>query len=328
MEAFVEESLLLSEDLFDLEEVLIVHEPCDFNSHNIVQTFVSDLDDLSMPPHKRRKLDLDSSPSIADLDTEVLASTTDISALQAAYHPYLLQTLQKWSAKIQAVTPQALLPSSRNKFSTASKSKSIVDLIQETLADHAKVVGRTRTLRSTAAKRIGVEGEGITIGGDLDVEGRRIEREEIEVFDDTDFYQQLLRDVIDGRNGNSTSNAFLEPMILCGTDIGMERIGYDLEDSIPTKTKKPKKVVDTKASKGRKLRYEVHEKLQNFMVPIPLAANGGWHEEKIDELFASLMGRRLPPKAGVEDGDADGDADELTRKADEGLRTGAFRLFG
>lgn len=64
------------------------------------------------------------------------------------------------------------------------------------------------------------------------------------------------------------------------------------------------------------------------MVPIPLAANGGWHEEKIDELFASLMGRTLGPKAGVEDGGADGEAAELRRKADEELKTGAFRLFG
>ncbi|CAJ0896802.1 15086_t:CDS:10, partial [Entrophospora sp. SA101] len=35
------------------------------------------------------------------------------------------------------------------------------------------------------------------------------------------------------------------------------------------KTKQKKKPVDTKASKGRKLRYHIHEKLQNFMVPIP-----------------------------------------------------------
>ena len=64
------------------------------------------------------------------------------------------------------------------------------------------------------------------------------------------------------------------------------------------------------------------------MVPIPLTANGGWHEEKIDELFASLMGRTLAPKAGVEDGEADGEAAELRRKADKELRAGAFRLFG
>ena len=214
-EAFVKESLLLSEDLFDLEEVLIIYGLCESNPHKIVQTFLSDIDDLTMPPRKRRKVDFDASPPIADLDTEVLTSTTDLSALQATYHPYLLQTLHKWSAKIQAVTPQALL-SSRNRFSTASKTKSTVDLIQETLADHAKVVGRTRISRSTTAKRIDVEGEGVTIGGDLDVEGRRIECEDIEVFDDTDFYQQLLRDVIDGRSagdGNGTSNTLLEPII-------------------------------------------------------------------------------------------------------------------
>ncbi len=72
----------------------------------------------------------------------------------------------------------------------------------------------------------------------------------------------------------------------------------------------------------------MHEKLQNFMVPIPLAANGGWHEEKIDELFASVMGRTLPPRADVGDGEADGDAAESKRKADAELRVGGFRLFG
>lgn len=35
-------------------------------------------------------------------------------------------------------------------------------------------------------------------------------------------------------------------------------------------------------------RYHVHEKIQNFMIPID--ANG-WHEEQVDELFASLLGR-------------------------------------
>jgi len=52
---------------------------------------------------------------------------------------------------------------------------------------------------------------------------------------------------------------------------------------------KVKKVVDTKASKGRKLRYEVHEKIKNFMVPV--LNRGTWHEEQIDELFASLLGK-------------------------------------
>jgi protein AATF/BFR2 len=37
-------------------------------------------------------------------------------------------------------------------------------------------------------------------------------------------------------------------------------------------------------------RYEVHEKIQNFMVPVPLGA-GVWHEAQTDELFASLLGK-------------------------------------
>jgi hypothetical protein len=35
-------------------------------------------------------------------------------------------------------------------------------------------------------------------------------------------------------------------------------------------------------------RYTVHEKAQNFAVPIPLEQ--GWHDEQIDELFSSLLG--------------------------------------
>lgn len=54
-------------------------------------------------------------------------------------------------------------------------------------------------------------------------------------------------------------------------------------------TRKEKKAVDTRASKGRKLRYEPHEKLQNFMVPV---ATGTWHEEMIDELYTSLLGHK------------------------------------
>ena len=53
-----------------------------------------------------------------------------------------------------------------------------------------------------------------------------------EVFDDTDFYQQLLRDVIDARSGGGGSQDWIQAQ----------------------KERKKKKVVDTKASKGRKIR--------------------------------------------------------------------------
>jgi protein AATF/BFR2 len=35
------------------------------------------------------------------------------------------------------------------------------------------------------------------------------------------------------------------------------------------------------------LSYTVHDKAANFVVPIPLAE--AWHDEQVDELFASLF---------------------------------------
>ncbi|KAJ3489649.1 hypothetical protein NLI96_g1963 [Meripilus lineatus] len=44
---------------------------------------------------------------------------------------------------------------------------------------------------------------------------------------------------------------------------------------------------DTRASKGRKVRYQTHERLVHFMVP-SVPSNQSWHEQQIDELFLSL----------------------------------------
>ena len=53
---------------------------------------------------------------------------------------------------------------------------------------------------------------------------------------------------------------------------------------------KTRRVVDTKASKGRKLRYTTHEKLLNYMAPREV---GNWGDRQVDELFSSLFGRRV-----------------------------------
>lgn len=148
--------------------------------------------------------------------------------IHSRLHPHLVQTLSKWSSKIQAVAPSVLLPSNRGAFSnrSAQSLKSAVQLVDETLhgADYDKVLARTRVHRGKGS-RIGTEPTAETADEDMDVD--------VEIFDDTDFYQQLLRDIIDSR-GN--------------------RVG-DAEDwTVVQKQKKAKKKVDTKASKGRKLR--------------------------------------------------------------------------
>jgi hypothetical protein len=53
--------------------------------------------------------------------------------------------------------------------------------------------------------------------------------------------------------------------------------------------KKKKSGVDTKASKGRKIRYESHEKLVGFMTSIEDSSDKSWHENMQRELFAGLF---------------------------------------
>lgn len=152
-----------------------------------------------------------------------------------------------------------MLPANRasfkNSFAAKAAQLGVVDVITETLrSDYEKLLVRSRSPRS--ADDLGVEARG-GIG---------------EIFDDTDFYQQLLRDVIEA-SGSGMNRGEAEP----------EWIRRQKANKV-----KRKKTVDVKASKGRKLRYEVHEKLQNFMVPIT-ATTGTWHDEQIDELFTSLL---------------------------------------
>lgn len=53
---------------------------------------------------------------------------------------------------------------------------------------------------------------------------------------------------------------------------------------------KVKKKVDTKASKGRKLRYQVQEKIQNFVAPVE---NNRWHKQQIESVRPFLFTREM-----------------------------------
>ncbi|KAK6143170.1 hypothetical protein DH2020_023518 [Rehmannia glutinosa] len=69
-----------------------------------------------------------------------------------------------------------------------------------------------------------------------------------ELLDDSDFYQQLLKEFFETIDPSSSETAFC----------ALKRL----------QTKK-RKIVDRRASKSRKIRYNVHEKIVNFMAPRP-----------------------------------------------------------
>jgi protein AATF/BFR2 len=86
--------------------------------------------------------------------------------------------------------------------------------------DKVKLLERTQTIRNQKP-RIGLSSQ--------EPEGEILDPE---IFDDTDFYQKTLRDIIDSRGS------------------GLKNEDWQLLQ----KRKKSKKNVETKASKGRKLR--------------------------------------------------------------------------
>jgi protein AATF/BFR2 len=134
--------------------------------------------------------------------------------------------LEKWSAKVAAVAPSALLPASRKRFSLAGSTKEGVKSVGTQIEDMFQsgwpaLLSRARRKRSKGSHVTSEEG-----GGDKGSD------EDEEVFDDTDFYQQLLRDVIESKGGSGQLMA-------------------------SQTRKKSKKNIDTRASKGRKLRFVV-----------------------------------------------------------------------
>ncbi|UJR27185.1 hypothetical protein I4U23_008481 [Adineta vaga] len=92
-----------------------------------------------------------------------------------------------------------------------------------------------------------------------------------ELFDDGDFYHQLLREYIERKTASIT-----DP----------DQISKHWAQLRKLRTKL-KKNIDTKASKDRKIRYNVHKKLVNYMAPIDRCS---FTDEAKSDLFTSLFG--------------------------------------
>ena len=215
-----------------------------------------------------------------------------------SFDPFLRATVTKWSDKVLAASGLAGGGSGKGdkKFKAVNQNAMAqIDHALSATGERERLVRRTKVRRgegkpvggvgAEAEKNIALtpleEGEkettdrGTKSGGNKEVDD--------ECFDDSDFYQQLLRDVVESRMldlGESPPSA-------------VSHIDCDPRDSLKinhrswaddatmtqlrhatalARGKKVKKVVDTRASKGRKIRYHVHEKVQNFMIPIEAGA--------------------------------------------------------
>ena len=246
------------------------------------------------------------------------SSSTPLSTLQATLStldkgtlPHHRAILTKWSQKTQPAT--AL--STRNKFASPPSQQPLLSLLDAQLAGPGMehLIARTKIPRSCAPVQAQREGRKVARHqGQAQAEANT---EQADVYDDADFYASLLRELVERKMGDPT--AHLSTANGLGHGAGApdrSALGDGMSLQRLSKEARVKKKVDTKASKGRKMRYTVHEKLQNFMAR---EDRGGWGGRQIDEFFGGLFGRKIRL------GEDEGGSDEESVGAEDGLR-----LFG
>ncbi|KAI9146447.1 apoptosis-antagonizing transcription factor [Paraphysoderma sedebokerense] len=256
---------------------------------------------------KKRKRPDDDAPMDSD-------SAWDLSnEISTEFKGYRNESLEKWSNKIQ------LANGISTKKTFKAINQSIVTQISQILSDRERLVKRTQLKRFPDTivgldfdreEALSMKAESVQNDGDESEAMSSGQQYISELFDDTDFYQMQLRELIESRISRS------EDMLdIAGT--------WATIKSLSNQTKQRKKV-DRRASKGRKIRYQVHEKLQNFMGPIPA---GTWHEGMVDELFGGLFGVRTGSSIEEEQRKRQQQEEEQQLKAAV-EKVGSIRLFG
>ncbi|CAD6449376.1 90f8bc0e-67a4-4e60-9519-976e62107e47 [Sclerotinia trifoliorum] len=220
---------------------------------------------------QKRKRGIDSSLSSSAIWERMQASeVANIDTRQTV--------LEKWSSKVRATTA---LPVSR-KLNPNAPQQSITSLLQDTLSSSEHLISRTKVPRSCAP-----------------VQKQMKLTTDPNIYDDADFYQLLLKELVDQRMVDSSS-------------AGAGEAGKPLQWTA-VKEAKTRKNVDTKASKGRKMKFTVHEKLQNFMAP---EDRNTWEETARDRFFATLLGRKLDLGENADEEDI---SEDEALKEEEGL---------
>ncbi|RUP42904.1 apoptosis antagonizing transcription factor-domain-containing protein, partial [Jimgerdemannia flammicorona] len=172
----------------------------------------------------------------------------DIRELNDIFLLYRNQTVEKWGNKMQIASGILL----NKKFKAFDQS--ILIQMNSILTNREQLVKRTQLKHSefrSLGKLITDPSNTITVDSPTDY---YLIHHDPEIFDDTNFYGQLLCELIESHIVDTTDDPVAAG--LCWTAL--------------KQSKQQKKI------------------LQNFMAPVP---TGTWYEEMMDELYASLLGK-------------------------------------
>ncbi|OWK57319.1 Protein AATF, partial [Lonchura striata] len=190
------------------------------------------------------------------------------------FRTYRNSTLQKWHDKTKLAT-------GKMGKGFGALERSVLAQIDHVLLDRERLLRRTQTRRSLYTV-LGKQEQQPAPAPQPDSSevlppsdsNRHLKDIDEEIFDDDDFYHQLLRELIERKT------ASLDP----NDQVAMGRQWL----AIQKLRSKIKKKVDRKASKGRRIRFHVHSKLVSFMAPIDLCT---MNDDARTELYRSLFGK-------------------------------------
>lgn len=200
--------------------------------------------------------------------------------------------LNKWSRKVQSSSGSNALNAGKFKVINQSAEQQVVNNLND----------MERLKRKTYLNRSAIEPLGYKEDNTDDIEEEeenpdvpklviKKDKNEIkQIFDDEDFYRLLLNDLIDKKITSSNP--------INGVTLSLRQT---------QKAQKANKNIDTRASKGRKLKFNIQEPIAHFETSI----NTQWDDNQIDEFFASLLGQKINLNEIDEDINEQDEQDEL-----------------
>lgn len=145
------------------------------------------------------------------------------------YRPYVHSVVQKWYDRTKTFST---INSKQNKNLS---DFNVVKKIENILANKSELIKKTQLYKG-GYKLFGDEDDEIPIMNEGDVRENQVYKTEI--YDDTDFYHQILRELIEFK-----TNSLTNPLEISKQYAELQKL-----------RQKMKKKVDTRASKGRKIR--------------------------------------------------------------------------
>lgn len=177
-----------------------------------------------------------------------------IHEMHSRIAPFRNNAVDKWHRKTQVTTGAAAFKGKLHAF-----NQNISDQVAGYMRDPSRMI-----------KRMQLGSFSVGIFGKVPENSESIKEEDVnvegdpELLDDSEFYQQLLKEFFESCDLTSSEMAF-----------------HAMKKLQPKK----RKIVDRRASKSRKIRYSVHEKIVNFMAPVPMNL-----PQMAPKLFENLFG--------------------------------------